>query len=660
MTLTINGVILLALTRLIFLQVRQSYHAASDQAFKNGQETTYRYANQVEAALNEARLTAETMGQTLEGMKLAWVDDRSLYNSLLSQVLRANTNFLAVWSVWEPDALDGKDKSFVGKSGHDQTGRFIPLWLRGASDVEVDKLANYDTPGVGDYHLLTRDSGQETLLELRPVKYKNQSVTVITLAVPIRYNGSVAGVVGVDLPAERIQALIESIRPYETGSADLIGASGRLLACPERDKIGTALENSTTSQQVKEAIAAGRVFTGIVPASASTEEVYQVVVPVHVGNTQARWSLAVSLPMNKILAEARNTMYRAIVFGVLTLIIMVVIVMWLARSIALPLKHIADDLRSSAGEVEEASRQMQISSQSLAAGSSQQAAALESTGASLEEMAGMTRQNAENIQKASTLAKQAREAADKGAGDIQTMGAAMAAIKTSSDDIAKIIKTIDEIAFQTNILALNAAVEAARAGEAGMGFALVADEVRNLAQRSDQAARETTTKIEGAIHKTTQGVGISQKVASALNDILTKVRQVDELASEVASASRQQTQGVTQINTAVAQMDKVTQSNAASADESAAAAQALNSHALLLKQAVSELTLLVGGGLNASGAIAMPTKHTANTEPAFALPEKSPARKPVNANGNGHRPAAGDHAATTRRSEIPLGDDFKA
>ena len=131
-------------------------------------------------------------------------------------------------------------------------------------------------------------------------------------------------------------------------------------------------------------------------------------------------------------------------------------------------------------------------------------------------MSTMTKRNAENAQKANDLAKQARTAADKGAGDMQAMTAAMEAIKVSSDDIAKIIKTIDEIAFQTNILALNAAVEAARAGEAGMGFAVVADEVRNLAQRSAQAAKETAAKIEGAIAKTAQGVEISGKVAKTL------------------------------------------------------------------------------------------------------------------------------------------------
>ena len=149
-------------------------------------------------------------------------------------------------------------------------------------------------------------------------------------------------------------------------------------------------------------------------------------------------------------------------------------------------------------------------------------------------------------------------------------------------------------------------MEAARAGEAGMGFAVVADEVRNLAQRSAQAAKETAAKIEGAISNTAQGVDISSKVAAALNEIVVKARQVDELASEVASASREQTQGITQINTAVGQMDKVTQSNAASAEESAAAAEELNSQAIMMKEAVGELTRLVGDTNRSADSMASP------------------------------------------------------
>jgi methyl-accepting chemotaxis protein len=177
---------------------------------------------------------------------------------------------------------------------------------------------------------------------------------------------------------------------------------------------------------------------------------------------------------------------------------------------------------------------------------------------------------------------------------MEGMRSAMNDIKSSSDEIAKIVKTIDEIAFQTNILALNAAVEAARAGEAGAGFAVVADEVRALAQRAATAAKETAGKIETAIHKSSQGVAISEGVAQALTEIVEKARQVDSFVGEIAQASNEQSQGIGQVNNAVGQMDKVTQSNASGAEETAAAAEELNAQAAALRDSVVELQNLVG------------------------------------------------------------------
>jgi len=310
------------------------------------------------------------------------------------------------------------------------------------------------------------------------------------------------------------------------------------------------------------------------------------------------------------------------------------------------LGRVSQSLTGSAGQVSS-------SSQSLAEGAGEQAASLEETSSSLEELSSMTKRNAENAQKANDLAKQARSAADKGVGDMQAMSAAMVALKISSDDIAKIIKTIDEIAFQTNILALNAAVEAARAGEAGMGFAVVADEVRNLAQRSAQAAKETAAKIEGAIAKTVQGVELSSKVAETLNEIVTKARQVDELAAEVAGASVEQTQGITQITTAVGQMDKVTQSNAASAEESAAAAQELNAQAAAMQESVAELLQLVGNGQAAELSAGAPSSHEAG-RPAPAPQRSAFARR------NGHCSAPPVTAGVASgRGQIPMEGDFR-
>ena len=264
------------------------------------------------------------------------------------------------------------------------------------------------------------------------------------------------------------------------------------------------------------------------------------------------------------------------------------------RAITQPLTRLATRLGSAADSLSGLSATVTRSSQSVSEGASSQAASLEETSASLEEISGTTGRNAEHAGRAKTLSHHTRTAADSGATDMQAMSNAMDAIKAASANIGKIIKTIDEIAFQTNILALNAAVEAARAGEAGLGFAVVAEEVRALAQRSATAARETAEKIEDAIHKSEHGAALSTRVAASLDEIVTKAREVDELVGAIAVASHEQNQGITQVLSAVTQIDRVTQSNAAGAEETAAATVEMNTEVAVLHAGVRELRALLG------------------------------------------------------------------
>ena len=219
----------------------------------------------------------------------------------------------------------------------------------------------------------------------------------------------------------------------------------------------------------------------------------------------------------------------------------------------------------------------------------------------------MIRSTADNAGKAKVLAGEAQAVAQAGSRTMVEMTQAMAAIDTSSAEVAKIVKNIDEIAFQTNILALNAAVEAARAGEAGAGFAVVADEVRSLAQRSAAAAKETADKIEAAIASSRKGSLSCAKVGESLTQIAGKVSSTDSLVGEIATAAREQAQGIEQINTAITQMDQVTQSNSASAEESASAAEALDAQAAALKDMVGRLRQLVGGAAAVTAAAPPPS-----------------------------------------------------
>ncbi|MDT8900683.1 methyl-accepting chemotaxis protein [Anaeroselena agilis] len=263
------------------------------------------------------------------------------------------------------------------------------------------------------------------------------------------------------------------------------------------------------------------------------------------------------------------------------------------------INHAMSNINASADQVASGSKQMSDSSMALSQGATEQASSIEELTASLEEIAAQTEQNAANANQANTLAEAAKDNAAEGNSQMLGMLKAMDDINESSASISKIIKVIDEIAFQTNILALNAAVEAARAGQHGKGFAVVAEEVRNLAARSANAAKETTALIEGSIKKVEGGTRIANATATALDQIVDGVTKVAELVGQIAVASNEQAAGIAQVNQGVMQVSQVVQTNSATAEESAAASEELAGQAEILKEAVARFKLKkIGSGPN--------------------------------------------------------------
>lgn len=675
-------VVIAVMTIVVAAQIR---NLSQDNAAIIAEETGEHYANVIKAELEVAMDEARALGSVFESMaNVEGINlSRRKVNMMLKYFIENNTNFLGVYVAFEPDAFDGKDVNFINEYGHDETGRFIPYWVRGEEGTGVvEPLMDYEVEGIGDYYILPRKRNRETVLN--PYLYPIQGVDVLltSLVVPIQDEaGEFIGICGLDLTLDSLQDMVVDITLGEFDGAyvEFFSENGTIVATPRAEQVGKSLANLDYDPELVDAVQSKTLDTLKVKDAYTDADMVSTVVPVEIGYSGQSWLVVVNIPETELYAAMRSSIRTMLFIGVAMLVFSVVLVYLLSRSISIPitlitqgagllstgdielntlnhdkidainkrgdelgdigrafsklieyqaekigmaesiaggdlsvdvrisskedklgkalalmvdsLNDLLGEVKDSVGQVHSGSDQVAQASQTLSQGATEQASSLEEVSASLTQVNSQSKHNTESAVEANGLAEKASSDAEAGNRQMKELMEAMARIDSSADEIAKISKVIDDIAFQTNLLALNANVEAARAGKYGKGFAVVAEEVRTLAVRSAEAVKETTGMVDESIRNIRGGTEIAQGTATQLEAIVEGVEKVAKLLDEITHASKEQSQAIEQVTEGLDQIEQVTQSNTASAEESASASEELSGQAEHLASMIDRFIL---------------------------------------------------------------------
>jgi methyl-accepting chemotaxis protein len=415
----------------------------------------------------------------------------------------------------------------------------------------------------------------------------------VIVAGPLRSADKGIGTIGAIVSGWKLNALnkrIGELKLGKTGFAFLVDNKGMIIVHPEKELM---MKTNINELKGMEAVASRMIASeeGIQECPYKGDEKIVAFAPIQA----AQWGVGLVISKKELMGPIRNMRNIIMLAGIIVIAVAATIILWtVQRSISNPINHIVENLNEGAEQLSSASSEISSASQMLAEGASEQAASIQESSSSLEEISSRTKKNADNATQADRLMKESNEVVLKANRSMGELSSAMEEISKTGEETAKIIKTIDEIAFQTNLLALNAAVEAARAGEVGAGFAVVAGEVRNLAMRAAEAARNTSHLIDGTVKRIRQGSDLVVKTNEAFSEVAKGTHKVGELVSEIAISSREQAQGLEQVNKAVDEMDKIAQRNAANAEESASTSEELSAQAVQMKDIVLAMVKLVG------------------------------------------------------------------
>jgi len=596
--------------------------AASDQA----RVVADQVAAQIGGELGSSFSAVLGMAASIEGMKAeGHPPSREQLDDMARQVLTQRSEFIGTYSIWEPNALDGRDSEFVKKGpGYDETGRYIAYWNRGSGQIAVEPLLDYEKEGANDWYAIPRKTRKPALIEPYVYPVAGKDVLMTTMVTPVLVGGQFAAAVGSDVPLSDLSARLSALEPVPGGRVSLISNGGLYVAVHDKARLGKRADDLPPEALASIAKGESHVWD-------DGQGWMHLYAPVTVQQGTAPWSVVVSYPLAVAAAAAQQQLYGAVAAAAVACVLAAVLMTLLVRSLMKPLRELgrtmdglasgSTDLRVElpvrgtdelsviaqgfngfarklrnafsevgdvSGGVANASREIATGNADLSVRTEQQASHLQQSASAMRELTDAVAHSAESSDHAAQLAREAVTQAHNGQNVMRETRDAMDKINESSRRIADITGLIDSIAFQTNILALNAAVEAARAGDQGRGFAVVAGEVRTLAQRSATAAKDIRQLTVDSVDRVASGAALIRQAEASLNHLGDAVQQVDQLLSEVSQVTREQSGRIRSVTDAIGEIDQNTQQNAAIVEQAAAAADSLQQQSARLVQTVQQ------------------------------------------------------------------------
>ena len=602
----------------------QSYQTTRAQGEALAHSAAEEAAREVALTLDNAMGTARNLAFALEGLDRAELRNRAAVNAMLRRTLEGQPALLATYTGWEPDAFDGEDARHTGRPGHDESGRFMPYWSRNGATVVLEPLVDYTQAGAGDYYLLPRRTGEAQLIDPYLYPVGGQQVLITSLVQPVKRDGRFVGIAGVDIALDALQRQLSALTPLESGHVALYTGSGQVVSHPDPARLGQAAELPP------EALAALRAGHSLRWSDAAGR--VNFLEPIKMHDVVAPWGTVVSVPGAAITAAADRLRTTALTLGAASVAFTSLTVFLLLTALTRPLNQLANAMRELASGEGDLTRRLVVTrddelgraaralnvfldslqgmfrqvrerSQTLLAGldsvahatgqvadgsrmltdtASGNAATIEQITASIGSIADHANDADQVMHQTGALSQRSGQAVRSMEEQmrninhtIEQLAASLSGLSARSDQISNVIQVIREIADQTNLLALNAAIEAARAGEQGRGFAVVADEVRKLAERTSlatQEIRQTITSIRdetiSAVAGMTStrevvesGMASAERVAAEIGAIERSLETAAGRVRDIAHATREQSSATTALARSVEAASDMVQAN---------------------------------------------------------------------------------------------------